>query len=348
MVWSSGVASQLGFKAETTYGTQVVVAKFIERDEFSLGLEQDWAVGEGVYSGGQYVRLDRTVQTTRHCSGNLVADVIGKNWGTLVKHMLGSSVSSPTVISGSAYKQVHQVGSTDGMSLTVQKGVPQVSDGTVKPFTYVGTKVAGFELSCEQGQFLKASLDLVAKDELTLTTGTASNALAVASYPTLQEGFTWNQAFVKIGGTASTASGEVSISGGSAVASIVKGFSLKHTNNMNDEGYGTSATWAREPKAKRAQTVVTLDTEFGTQAELYDVFRAGTVTPLEITFTGSLIGGSNYFLFSIICAGTKLRQAPVEQDSDDLADHSVDLEVGYDGTNSPLQVKLVSTDSAAL
>lgn len=350
MPWSSGVAAQLGFKAESVYGTQVVVDKFIERDEFSLGLGdgQNWARGEGLYSGGQYVRLDRTVQTTRSCSGSLEADVIGKNWGTLIKHMLGSSVSSPTLISGSAYKQVHQVGSTDGMSLTFQKGVPQVSDGTVKPFTYVGTKVAGFELSCEEGGFLKAALDLIAKDELTLATNTASNALAAAAYPTLQEGFTWNQASVKIGGTASTTSGEVSIAGGSAVSSVVHGFTLSHTNNLNDGGYGTSSTWAREPKAKRASTTITLDTEFGTQAEFYDPFRAGTAVPLEITFTGSLIGGTDYFLFSIIAAGTKIRSAPVEQDSDDLAEHSVQLEVGYDGTNSPLQIKLVSTDSAAL
>jgi hypothetical protein len=348
MAFSSGVASQLGFKAETTYGTAVTVDKFIEVEEYGVAAEINWAVGEGMYSGGQYRRLDRTAQTTRSAKGSLKADVIGKNWGTLIKHGMGSSVGTPTVIAGSAYKQIHQVGSTDGLSLTFQQGVPQVGDGTVKPFTAVGTKVAGFELACESGGFLNASLDLIAKDLLTLTTTPASAALATASYPALQEGFTWNQAVVKLGGIASTGSGLVSISGGTTVTSMVKGFSLKHTNDLNAEGYGTGATFGREPKSKRATTVITLDSEFGTQAEFYDVFRAGTTKALQITFTGSLIGGSDYFVFDIVVAGAKIRNAPVEQNKDDLASHSIELEVGNDGTNSPLQVYIVSTDSAAL
>lgn len=348
MGFSSGVASQVGFKGESVYGTQVTVDKFIDFTDFSPELEQDWADGEGLYSQGAYLRATRSVQTTRSAKVGLEGCVVGKTWGTLIKHMMGSSVTTPTLIAGSAYKQVHQYGSTDGMSLTVQGGFPQVSDGTVKPYTYIGTKVAGFEVKCAQGEFLTAALDLVAKDELTLTTSPASNALAAASYATPQEGFLWHQATVKIGGTASTASSEVSIAGGSTVAAVVKGFSLKHENGMNAEGYGTAQTFSREPKAKRPKTTLTLQTEFNTQAELYDVFRAGTVTPVEITFLGNIISGSDRYKFSIICSATKLRSAPPKLNDDDLATQDVELMLLNDGTNSPFQIRYDSSDSAAL
>lgn len=348
MPFSSGVAAQFGYKAETVFGTQVTVDKFLDFLDGGSELDQQWADGEGLYSQGAYLRASRSVQTTRAAKGSLEACVVGKNWGTLFKHMLGSTVTTPTVIAASAYKQVHTQGSTDGMSFTAQWGVPEVSGGVVQPITMVGTKVSGWELKCAAGDFLTASLDLIAKDELTLATTPVSNALAAAAYAALQEGFTWNQATVKIGGTASTASGEVSIAGGVAVAGVVNGFSLKHSNNMNDQGYGTGSTMSREPKAKRPETALTLNNEFNTRAEFYDVWRAGTVVPVQITFTGSTISGTDKFLVDIIASATKIRKASPKFNKDDLVEQDVELMLLNDGTNAPLQIKLVSSDSTAL
>jgi hypothetical protein len=350
MGFASGVASQFGYKAESTYGTQVTVDKFLD---FLGGTkvpdaDQKWADGAGLYSQGAYLRASRSVQTTRSGTGTLEACITGKNWGTMFRHALGSTTTTPTLIAGLAYKQVHQYGSTDGMSLCCQYGVAEVSTGTVQPFTLIGAKVAGFELKCSMGEFLTGSFDLIGKDVLTLATTPASNALAAAAYGSPQEGFTWNQATVKIGGTASTASGEVSIAGGSAVAAVVNGFSLKHTNGMNAEGFGPSATWSREPKAKRPETTMTLDTEFNTRAELYDVFRAGTVVPVQIDFTGSVISGSDKYLVSIIASAAKIRDTNPGYKDDDLAEQPVELMLFNDTTNSPFQIKLVSSDSAAL
>jgi hypothetical protein len=352
MGFSSGVASQFGYKAESSFGTEATVDKFLDflggteiPDIGDLGRKD----GEGLYSQGAYMRASRSVLTTRSGTAKLEACVTGKNWGTMVRHMLGSAITTPTVIAGSAYKQVHQQGSTDGMSLTLQYGVPQVSDGTVKPFTLVGGKVPSWELSCERGDFLKAAVDFIGKDVLTLATSPAAGALVAATYATPQEGFTWNQVVTfKIGGTASTASSEVSVSGGTSVAAVVNGFSLKHTNGMNAEGYGTSATWSREPKAKRAETILSIDPEFNTQAEFYDVFRANTTIPVEIKFEGSTISGSDKFTVHIIASACKILNAKPTYNDDDLATHPVELKLYNDGTNNPLQVKLISSDSAAL
>jgi hypothetical protein len=346
--YSGGVASQFGYKAESVYGTQVVVDKFLDILDGGPELDQQWADGEGLYAGGAYMRATRSVQTTRSGKAKFSGCITGKNWGTFIRHMLGSAFATPVLIAGSAYRQTHQVGATDGMSLTCQFGMPEVAAGVVQPFTLIGAKCAGFELKCSKGQFLTADIDLIAKDELTLATTPASNALAAAAYGTPQEGFTWNQAVLKIGGTASTGSGRVSIAGGTTVAAVCNGFSLKHSNEMNADGYGTGATWSREPKSKRPNTSLTLNNEFNTRAEFYDPWRAGTVVPVQITFTGSTISGADKFLVDIIASATKLRKAPPKFNKDDLVGQDVELMLFSDGVNSPLQIELVSTDSAAL
>ena len=352
MGFSSGVASQFMYKAESTFGTEVVEDKGLDflggteiPDIGDLGRKD----GEGLYSQGAYLRASRSVLTTRSGAAKLEACVTGKNWGTLFKHATGSTVTTPTLIAGSAYKQVHQQGSTDGMSLSLQYGVPQVSDGVVKPFTLVGAKIPSWEMKCEQGEFLTMALDFIGKDVLTLATSPAAGALVAATYASPQEGFTWNQVVtLKIGGTASTASGEVSVAGGTTVAAVTKGFSLKHTNGFNAEGFSTGATWSREPKAKRPETMLSLEPEFNTQAEFYDVFRAGTTTPVEIKFEGTTISGSDKYTVHIIASACKIVTAKPGYNDDDLATQPIELKLYNDTTNAPLQIKIISSDSAAL
>lgn len=346
-IFSSGVASQFGFKPETTYGVQITPDRFIDvLDPSAPELEQEWADGEGMYAQGAYLRATRSVQTTRMAKATLEGCAVGRNWGTLFRQMLGSTATAPVLIAGSAYRQTHQYASQDGLSLTAQWGVPEVAAGVVQPFTMVGVKVAGFELKCAKGDFLTASMDLIGSDVLTLATTPASNALAAATYATPQEGFTWNQAVVKIGGTASTASGRVSVAGGTVVAAVINGFTLKHDQDMNTDGYSTSSTFSREPKSKRPKTMLTLDNEFRLRTEFYDVFRAGTTVPVQITFTGSIISGSDRYSVDIIASACKIRTANPELNGDDLASQSIELMVLSDGTNSALQIELVSADSA--
>lgn len=346
MAFSSGVAAQSGYKTESSWGTEVVVDHFADHNTAEADIDMRWAEGEGMYAGGQYRRLARTVQVTRKGTGTYEVDVTTAKMGPLFRQALGSSLSSPVNISGSAYKQVHLTGSQDGLSTTFQFGIPEVSTGTVKPLALVGTKVADWELSSEVEGFLKLALGLDAKDMRTLATSPAANALAAASYVATTEPFHHHQLVVKIGGTASTASSIVSISGGSTVASVVNGVSLKSTNNLAAEGFGTGSVMSREQKSKRSETTLTIDSEFNTQAEFYDVFRAGTIVPVQLTWTGSQIAGSNYNVVDVVIAGAKIKSAPARTNDDDLATHAVELEVGYDGTNNPLQITLINTESS--
>lgn len=343
MAFGSGLASQLGYAAESTVGTQVTVDHFLEHKKADFELDQTWAIGEGLRVSGMVPRTARTAQTTRQAKGTIELECPTSKHGLLVRHMLGSPVSTATLVSGAAYKQVHQLGNAAGLGLTFQVGRPQV-DGTVKPFTYPGSKIAGWEISSEEGGLLMLSLDVDSKDELTLLTTPASNALAAASYVAATELFNYTQCVIKTGGTASTASSEVSISGGTTLGSLVRKFSIKGSTPLANERFGTGSTKREQLQNGMTDIRITLDAEFGAQSDLYDVFRAGTVVPLEITFTGSTISGGNN-LFSIIASATKIMNAKAEDNEADLVGAPVELKVLDDGTNNPFQIKLVSTDT---
>ena len=344
MAFGSGLAGQLGFAAESTVGTLIAVDHFLEYKKADFELDQTWAVGEGLRAGGQTPRAARVVQTTRKAKGTVEVEVASSKMGLFTRHLLGSPVSTATLISGAAYKQVHTLGNAAGLGLSMQVGRPQ-TDGTVKPFSYTGCKVAGWEVSCQEGGLLMMSLDIDAKDELTLATTPASNSLTAASYVAATELFNMTQCTIKAGGTASTASSEVSIAGGTAIPSLIRSFSVKGTTPLAAERFGTSST-KREPLQNGVSDIrVSFDAEFGAQADLYDVFRAGTVTPIEITFVGSTIsGGSN--TYSLIFSAMKYMSGKAEDNEADLVGAPFELRAFDDGTNVAAQIKIISTDTA--
>lgn len=345
MAFGSGLAAQVGFAAESSYGTLATVDHFFDHDTADLDLDQGWAQGEGLHAGGQVRRGVRTVQTTRDASGPVEMDIPTRKFGLLVRHMLGSTVSAPTLIAGSAYKQIHALGNAAGLSLTTQVGVPRV-DGTVEPYTYPGCKIAGWKITCEQGGLLKVELDINAKDELTTATTPAGPALAAASYVAAAEVFNFAQVSTfKIGGTPSTASGEVTIAGGVSVATLVRGFSLEHKTPLADSRYGISATKSEQLQNGYSEPTLSLDAEFATRTEFYDIFRAGTAFAVQLDFQGSIISGTDRNLFSIILPHCKIKSDKVAGNGQDLTNQPLEIEVLDDGTNTPLQIKLQSADS---
>ncbi|MGZ6836778.1 MAG: phage tail tube protein [Blastococcus sp.] len=344
MAFASGLAAQVGFGQETTVGTLATVDHFYEHDEANLDLTPTWAEGMGLHAGGQVKRASRAVQTTLTATGTFKADVTTKKFGLLFRHMLGSSTSAPTLLTGTAYKQVHALGNAAGLSLTTQVGLPR-TDGTVEPFTYPGTKIADWELSCSEGQLLKLALGLDAWNELTTATTPAGPALTAASYATPSEVFNFTQCVVKIGGTASTTSGVVSIAGGTQVATLLRNFSLKATTPLAEARFGTSATKREQLQNGYTAPTLSFDSEFMNRTEFYDVFRAQTVVPIQITFTGSLISGTNYNQVDIILPATRQKTNKPNGNGQDLTNQPLDIEVYDDAVNTPMQLTYISTDT---
>src|SRR5260370_7711152 len=154
--YASGLSGQVGVISEGgTYGTSVTVTKFFEF------LSENWVYvpgfldGRGLKSGQAYKRGSRTVVsqvdinadlTMEHTDGsaaNAVADSMGFWW----KQALGSTLVTPTLVLGTAYKQVHTNGIKAGFSFTAQVGRPQISGVTVHPFSYPAPTLTHSELS---------------------------------------------------------------------------------------------------------------------------------------------------------------------------------------------------------
>src|SRR5215510_6146471 len=124
--YASGLSAQVGVIAESTYGTPVTVTKFYEFLSENMQFNPTWLDGMGLKSGQAYNRFSRTVVsrkdvngdlTMEHTSGeaaNAVADSMGFWW----KMALGSSVVTPTLVLGTAYKQNHTNGSKAGQFMT--------------------------------------------------------------------------------------------------------------------------------------------------------------------------------------------------------------------------------------
>ncbi len=343
MATGTGLDAQLGFKLESTYGTAVTVDRFAEFNSESLSWEPTWLEPSGLRAGTKFKRASRLVQSRQTVSGSIELEHATRNMGALWKLALGSTVTTPTVVLGSAYKQVHVPGDYIGKSATFQVGRPEPS-GTVRAHTYAGCKVAGWEFSCSDGEYATLSLDIEGRSEATAT------ALATASYVAGMEVFNFSQVTVfKLGGTASTAAGETTIASGVTVPTVVTGITLSGETPMATERYGLgNAGLKNEPLENDTPTVTgTLSAEWD-RTTFYDLFKANTTTALELKFEGSVISGTDKNTLSFILPAVKFKMVAPNVDGPDVIQADVDFEAYSDETNPAIQVKLISADSTAL
>src|SRR5258708_4239886 len=295
---ASGLSGQVGSVAEVTYGTPVTVSHFYEFLSENFQFVPAFLDGAGLKAGQAYNRATRTVVsqfdvngdlTMEHTSGEAataVADSMGFWW----KYALGSAFTTPTVVVGTAFQQIHTNGSKAGQFLTVQVGRPQISGVTVQPLTYTGVKCTDWEFSVNDNQIAQLKLTFDGRTELT------STALAAASYPTPNGLFSFaNATLFTIGGTATTTAGLTSVAGGSAIGSLVNSVTIVGSTPMKGNRYGLgNAGLKGEPIENAIPTITgTLGTELFSRTELYDVFRANTTTTLQLDFTAFDAAGND-------------------------------------------------------
>lgn len=342
MATGTGLDAQLGFAAESTWGTAVTVTRFLEFTDESLKFEPTWLEPTSLRVGTIFKRASRIKQSRKSVSGDVTFDVLTKGMGLLVKHMLGSTVATPTLIAGTAYKQVHVPSGFVGLGLTAQVGRPEPS-GTVRAFTYAGCKCMSWEFNLEDGSTPNLKLSFLGRNESTAT------ALATASFLSGASSFDFSQATIKLGGTASTSSGETSISGGTAATTIIRSITISGENPMADERFGLGNAGLRsEPLQNDIPTITgSLDAEFN-KTELYDLFTNNTSVAMQVDLTGSLISGANNYLFSFIMPAVKLKAAAPAVSGPDVVSMSTDFEAYSDETNPVIQIKIQSDESASI
>jgi hypothetical protein len=362
--YASGLSGQIGAVAEVTYGTPVTVTHFYEFLSESMVFDPHWLDGMGLKAGQAYNRSSRTVQSRFEAKGDIVmehtsgeaANAVADSMGFWWKWALGSTLTTPTLVLGTAYKQVHTNGSKAGQFITCQVGRPQISGVTVQPFTFTGTKCVAWEFSCSDNKIAELKITLDAQTELT------STALAAASYPTPNGLFSFaNASVLTLGGTASTAAGETTIAGGSALGSRVNGITITNATPMKTDRFGLgNAGLKGEPIENAIPTITgTLSTEFFSRTELYDVFKSSGTNPFQLDFTkfdaagndaNGIAAGPNPYRLSFILPAVKFKTASLNITSPDVIPQQVGFQAYDDGsgTNPVIQVKLVSKESSAI
>jgi hypothetical protein len=166
----SGLAAQLVVKDESTYGVAPALTSGIDSFEFdsdTLGLKITRVDGSGLAAGRVYKRAKRSVLTNFDSNGDVVMKLPTRNLGFWLRYMVGDFAATPTEIATSGiYQTVFQpVSSLKGHSFTLQKGAP-ATDETVEPFTYVGCKLSGWELSVATGGIGMLTQHIDARNEL--------------------------------------------------------------------------------------------------------------------------------------------------------------------------------------
>lgn len=341
MPYGSGLSGQVGFAAESVWGTPVTVTRFLEHLSEELNWEPTWLDSAGIKAGQAFKRITRTKQSRKSVSGGFSLEAADKGLGLLIKHALGSSGVATVIGATAAYEQFHTPGIKTDLGLTVQVGRPQ-TDGTVHAFTYEGCKITGWEFSCSDGALAQFKFDMDGQDMSTVT------ALATASYIASTGVFDFSEAATfTLGGTPSTAAGETTIAGGTAVETVVRGITLRGETPMATERFGLGNAGVKSQQIENAIPMITgtLEGEFTDRAEIYDLLTGNTTTSLQLDFEHGDAGGGNAFLLSFILPAVKVKTAGVNMSGPDIIGQSINFEA-YDNEADPvIQVKIVSTDT---
>ncbi len=225
----SGLARQIGYALEVTPGVPVAPVAFVPLIEAGISLDTDRVESAGIIAGRRVLTSDQWNGGNFTPGGDLQHELYTLGIGKLLKACMGSVSTSGS----GPYTHVFTPG--DLPTLTVQVGEPDTS-GTVHPFTWAGSKVASWEIGCQQGA--------VATFGVTVT-----GMGAQAGSRTVTDGVTTNASTTVTSATAAFAAKDVgkSLSGtgipaGATVASVTNATTIVMSAAATAAGTGVSIT----------------------------------------------------------------------------------------------------------
>lgn len=327
--------TQLGGKAEVTYGTAIVVDRFWPF--ISNSLEPDYAVSSAadeLRAGSIVERVDQNDPYVSGCSGSIEMYVPTRGVGLLLSHALGGAAIATVVDSNFVQTFTLSASAKTGKSLTLQDAHPFNPAGTAQPFTWHGCKLLSVEMSLDVDGFLKVSFDVDAEDVDTAT------ALAVASYPTIANGaskFPWRLATFTI-----------------AAAQVeVQSFRCKITWPMNtDRRYLRGSALKKEPVPSGKPTIEWDATLEFTSLDQYNRVAsstiAGRIAALVLTCDAAApLAGSTVPRFQLTIPAARFDEGLPSIDGDEPLMQDISG-VGLDnGTDQPVTIIYRTIDTAA-
>ena len=332
MAIRSGLAAQCGLAESSTFGTYQTPTRFVEFLEESLEYQIERVESAGLRANNRVLRTDRYAPGQKRVEGSITLEPATKGFGLILKHSLGAT--SITTPSGATLARLHAhtLGDIYGTSLTVQVGRPD-SSGTVQPFSFLGCRVDSLNFTSSVDEILQAEVSLVGQDM------TTAQSLATATYPTTgsaaaYEQFYWTQGTISIGG--------------SSVA-VITDFEMEINNNLKSDRYFLGGATMSEPiLAGMTEITGTITMEF-LNLTAYQRFTANTQAAINAKWTAATaIEGSTYPYLEIDIPKARFDAGGDPQvGGPDVLTQEIPFKVLYDGTNGPITVNYLTSDTAS-
>lgn len=322
-----GTQVVVGTAEEVTYGTPIVVDRFVEILSESLDRRNNIITSNGLRAGTRNLRRgSRRVLASRDGGGDLVMEVPTTGFGRFLKHGLGGT---PTIVqqgATTAWLQTHTMGSLAGRSLTVQKQLRDEANTEVESFTFHGCKILGIEFAISVDQILQATMTLDAEDVDT------STAAAAASY-TNQKLFHFAQGTLLVAGA--------------SVANVLSATTRVDNPQKTDRYFLGSTGLKGEPAPNDFPTVTgSLSAEFLSPVTFYDRFAADTGTALVLRFEGDTISGAFKEKLEITVPDVRFLGDTPKVGGPDVVVQDVPFEGTFNGTDAGISITYQSTDVA--
>ena len=312
MAIRSGLAAQIGIGVETTVGTAATPTRFYEFNDESIAQTIERIESEGLRTGNRVLRSDRFASGQVAIEGSFSMDMTAGNTAILFKHALGAVATAGSF--------VHTCTMSDpfGLGLTIQVGRPG-NDGTVRAFTYAGTKINTLDLSVSVGELLSAEFGIIG------TTAETIGSVTSASYGTGLELLHFAGAAITVGGTAYPC----------------KDFSLSVNNGLTGDRYVLGSQIAQQPIASSmAEVTGSLTAEF-VDAVAYQRVVNATTAAITATFTDA---SSNSITVTVPVA--RFDGDTPSVGGPDILDQTLNFKGLFNGTDSPVTIAVANGDSA--
>lgn len=258
MAIPSGLSAQVGIKLpETVFGTYTAPDTFAPL--VSEGVKKAVAriESKAIFPGARVPRSAQWAAGNVTIGGPVNLELDSLSIGKWLKAAFGTVVTA----GAGPYTHTYTPGDLSDDFFTLQIGRPDVN-GTVQPFSYLGTMIDQFELGSVVGEFVTFVPTVVAKDE------TTSQTLASASFSSGLVPMPFTSSGIKI----------------ATVAAKVKKVTLKGDNKLaKDRRFLGSALINQPLEAELRDYTGMLEMEFENLTNL-NRFLNATEAALELTF----------------------------------------------------------------
>lgn len=326
----------VGFKKETTYGTPVVVDRFLPilPNTDSLDMQPIVAESQGLRSGGRVARASSSVIVGYEGGGGWGMELQTKGMGTLFEACMGAGVS--TLVGGTTYQQNFTLGSSP-LPLTIQK-VARLLDGTAAPQTYTGAVCRSLAISVDNNAIATVTPDFDCRAMATATAAaSASYASGAATYHSLH-------AAITIGGTVTAPTTTALATGGTAVANVSAwNMTLDQALSSSPVKFG-AAGLKSQPKGSKPVPSGTMTIEYDSNT-IRDAIIARTTLGMVLTLTTTEALSTGFAQFSVYLPAIKL-SGPMPQATGEVVQQSVNWTAYWDETNEPVVISLRTADSS--